>query len=138
MSHPHVDLFLAFQRSYARLRLQLDDELGTYHGIDLDDLGLLHALAGAGGAATGLAALATTLGISRSALLRRLRPLEKTGVVASTGGVADRCIALRPPSRVLLAAARDTVARVCERPAFRVDAAACHAALFSSLEPSQP
>ena len=47
MSNPNTDLFLSFHRTYAKLRLQLDEELGIFHGIDFDDFALLHALASA-------------------------------------------------------------------------------------------
>lgn len=49
MSNPNTDLFLSFHRTYAKLLLQLDEELGIFHGIDFDDFALLHALASADG-----------------------------------------------------------------------------------------
>jgi len=116
MNHPQVELCLGIHRAYASLRLQLDEELGTYHGIDFDDFALLHALAGAGAEPASLERLAAALGTSRSALLRRVRPLEKTGLVSCDGSVAGRRITLRAPGHALVGIAGDTVVRVCARP----------------------
>jgi DNA-binding Lrp family transcriptional regulator len=115
MSEPNIDLCLSLHLTYSKLRLQLDEELGLYHGIDFDDFALLHWLARAGGKPTTLGILATELGTSRLALLRRLRPLEKIGLIACDGGVADRRVNLRPPSLRVLNAAHDTVASVCAK-----------------------
>jgi DNA-binding MarR family transcriptional regulator len=115
MSNPDIDPCLRFHFDYSKLRLQLDEELGLYHGIDFDDFALLHWLASADGGPTALEAAAAGLAISRSALLRRLRPLEKIGLIECHGGVADRSITLRPPSLRLITTAHDTVASVWAR-----------------------
>ena len=112
MSNPNINLCLTFHRAYAKLRLQLDEELGIYHGIDFDDFALLHALASADGP-TSLASLAAELGVSRSVMLRRLRPLEKIGLVVFHGGVTDRRIALRTAGLCLIKTAHETVGGVC-------------------------
>lgn len=116
VSHPSLQACLSLHRAYAGLRLQLDEELGTHHGIDFDDFVLLHALASAVNGSSLLAHLADELGISRSFLLRRLRPLGKIGLVSLDGGVGNRRVALRAPGRSLIHIANDTVVRVCERP----------------------
>lgn len=116
MSQSHTHLCLSFHRAYARLRIQLDEELGTYHGIDLDDFALLHSLAGREDDTAGLESIAADLGTSCSALLRRLRPLEKTGLLAYSSGIRGRRIALRRPGLSLIKTARDTIERVCARP----------------------
>lgn len=121
VSNPNISLCLLFHRAYAKLCLQLDEELGTYHGIDFDDFALLHSLASAEGDATSLANLAAELGTSRSATLRRLRPLEKIGYVAYHGDAADRRIALRPAGLCLIKTARDTVSGVCAKLSFHGD-----------------
>jgi DNA-binding MarR family transcriptional regulator len=118
MSHPQIHFCLSFHLAYARLRLQLDEELGTYHGIDFDDFALLHALDNAGDDAAGLALIAAELGTSRSALMRRLRPLEKIGLLTCHSTGMDRRLALRTPGRALIKTAQDTIARVCDRPSF--------------------
>jgi DNA-binding MarR family transcriptional regulator len=115
MSNPDIDSCLGFHLAYAKLRLQLDEELGLYHGIDFDDFALLHWLASGGGGPIALEEAAAGLAISRSALLRRLRPLEKIGLIECHGGVADRSIALRPPSLQVIKTAHDTVAGVWAR-----------------------
>jgi DNA-binding MarR family transcriptional regulator len=117
MHHPRIAQCLSVHRAYATLRFQLDEELGTHHGIDFDDFALLHQLADGGDEAALFDSLAAALGSSRSAMLRRLRPLEKIGLLAFHGGVADRRVALRPAGRSLLSTAQDTVSGVCARPA---------------------
>lgn len=115
MSNPNLDLCLSFHLAYSKFRLQLDEELGTYHGINLDDFALLHSLANNGGNPTSLEILATNLGTSRSTLLRRLRPLEKVGLVAFSGGATERGIAIRSPGLGLIQTAQDTIVRVCAK-----------------------
>ena len=114
MSNPNIDLCLTFHRAYAKLRLQLDDELGIHHGIDFDDFALLHALASADGP-TSLASLAAQLSVSRSVVMRRLRPLEKIGLVVYHSGVTDRRIALRTAGLSLIRTAHETVGGVCAK-----------------------
>jgi DNA-binding MarR family transcriptional regulator len=114
MSKSNIDLFLTFHRVYAKFRLQLDEELGIFHGIDFDDFALLHALASAD-APTNLASLAVELGASRSVMLRRLRPLEKIGLVVYHGGVTDRRITLRTAGLRLMKTAHETVDGLCSQ-----------------------
>ncbi len=115
MSNPSIGFCLAFHRIYGKLRLQLDEELGTYHGIDFDDFALLHWLAGAVDGSASLETLATELGVSRSAMLRQLRPLEKIGLLSGHGDVTDRRIAVRPTGLSLMNTAHDTVTGACAR-----------------------
>jgi DNA-binding Lrp family transcriptional regulator len=116
VNQPNTNPFLSFDTTYAGLRLQLDEELGTYHGIDFADFALLHSLASDVNCTTGLDTIAVDLGTSRPALLRRLRPLEKTGLIACHGGIEDRRIALRAPALSLMKTAHETIDRVCARP----------------------
>lgn len=115
MSNTNISFCLTLHRVYGRLRLQLDEELGTYHGIDFDDFALLKSLAGAVDGPPSLEKLATALGMSRSALLRRLRPLEKIGLIACVGSVAERHVSVRPAGLSLMRTAQDTVSGACER-----------------------
>jgi DNA-binding IclR family transcriptional regulator len=115
MSNPNSTLCLGLHRTWAILRFALDEELGIHHGIDFDEFALLQALADADGGQTSLAVLAAGFGAPRSAMLRRLRPLEKIGLLACHGRVADRRVALRPAARPVLGAAHETVDRVCAR-----------------------
>ena len=112
MSNATVNRCLTIHRAYAKLRLQLDEELGIFHGIDFDDFALLHALASTDDP-TSLASLAAELGVSRSVMLRRLRPLEKIGLIVFQGGVTDRRIALRTAGLCLMKTAHETVGGVC-------------------------
>ena len=117
MNNPNMTSCLALHRAYAKLRSQLDDDLGTYHGIDFDDFALLHALTDAESSQMPLSLLAAELGASRSAMLRQLRPLEKIGLIAFEGSMTDRVIVLRPAGHGVVAIADDTVTRVCVRSA---------------------
>ena len=131
MSNPNIDLCLTFHRAYAKLRLQLDEELGIFHGIDFDDFALLHALAGADEPRS-LASLAAELGVSRSVMLRRLRPLEKIGLVVYHGDVTDRLIALRTAGRSLIKTAHETVGSVCAKLSLFEDVERLNEALLKS------
>lgn len=115
MSDPNISFCLTLHRLYGKLRLHLDEELGTYHGIDFDDFALLQSLAGAVEGPPSLVILATALGISRSAMLRRLRPLEKIGLIACLGNVTDRRVVVRPAGLSLMKSAHDTVSGTCAR-----------------------
>lgn len=114
MSNAGINRCLTIHRAYAKLRFQLDEELGIFHGIDFDDFALLHALAGADEPRS-LASLAAELSVSRSVMLRRLRPLEKIGLIDYHGGVTDRRIALRSAGLSLIKTAQETVGGVCAR-----------------------
>ena len=129
MSHPNIDLFLTFHRAYVKFRFQLDEELGIFHGIDFDDFSLLHALA-SGDVPTSLASLAAELGVSRSVMLRRLRPLEKIGLVEYHGGVTDRRIALRTAGLSLMKTAHETVGGVCSQHSLIADIEPLHKTLL--------
>lgn len=114
MSSPYPDInpCLRFHRAYAQLVGQLGEELAIYHGIDFGDFSLLHLLSGNEGSSSSLAILAAELGVSRSTMLRRLRPLEKIGLVACDSGAVNRHVVLRPAGLALLRTAHDTVAGV--------------------------
>ena len=113
MNHPLLQARLARHYAEAPLRLRLDEELGNWHGLSWSDFALLAALEEA---ASGLpaAGLAARLGLARSALLRQLLPLEKTGLVAREPDAAGvRRIVLRPAGRRLAREARDTAEAAC-------------------------
>jgi MarR family transcriptional regulator, organic hydroperoxide resistance regulator len=112
VSNATIDRCLTIYRTYTKLRFQLEEELGIHHGIDFDDFALLHALACIDGP-TSLAALADELGVSRSVMLRRLRPLEKIGLVVNHGGVTDPRVALSAAGIRLIKTAQETVAGAC-------------------------
>jgi DNA-binding MarR family transcriptional regulator len=103
------ELCLRLGQLQARFQHRLDDALGTSHGIGHADFLLLHALADAGDAGLELRPLATTIGLTPSALFRRLAPLEKIGLVERLSGR----VSLRPGAHALLTRARETVDDWC-------------------------
>jgi DNA-binding MarR family transcriptional regulator len=114
MSTGALDLCLRLHQAHARLRRKLDDELGTLHGLGLDDFVLLHALAQAPDAGLGAADLERPLGVQRSAVVRQVIALEKTGLVRRVADAAGRrTVQLRGPGRRLLQEAAETAAAVC-------------------------
>jgi len=69
---------------------------------------------GAVGGALPTRTLAARLGLSASALVLRLLPLEKTGLITRAVTPAGmREVALRAPGRRLLGEARETALEVC-------------------------
>jgi DNA-binding MarR family transcriptional regulator len=98
---------------HAGMVFQLDEELGTHHGLSWSDFVLLTVVDAAGGSAPA-PELARSLRMRGSQFLLRLLPLEKTGLVArmvDAGG--RRCVTLRPEGRRILNEARETAARAC-------------------------
>lgn len=105
---------LGLVHAYARLRRKLDDELGTLHGLNLGDFVLLDALSRADSAGLCAADLERPLGVQRSAVIRQVITLEKTGLLQrSTGDHGRRSIQLRSPGRRLLQEATETAELVC-------------------------
>lgn len=105
---------LGLVHAYARLRRKLDDELGTFHGLSLDDFVLLDALHQTDCAGLCAAELERPLGVSRSAVVRQVIKLEKTGLLQrSTDDQGLRSIQLRGPGRRLLQEATETAGAVC-------------------------
>lgn len=117
MSDVGLDFCMQLQHAQARLQWLLDDALGTQHGLSLADFTLLQALARAERPGAGLAPaeLVGLLGVPASAVLRRLVPLEKIGLVARAAVTAPtpRQMALRPAGLRLLREAEATAAQVC-------------------------
>jgi MarR family transcriptional regulator, organic hydroperoxide resistance regulator len=107
--HDYLELHLA----QLGMRERLDEELGTHHGLAWLDYVLLAMLERAEGAlATG--ELARWLGLTGSALVRQLLPLEKTGVLERERDARGaRRVLLRPSGARLLREARETAETVC-------------------------
>lgn len=113
MSLAHLHARLESERLRAAASFRLDDELGTHHGLSWADFVLLHALDDAAVPMPG-ADLAATLGLLRSHLLMRTRPLEKLGLLTRDGsGPAGRAVTLTGAGRRLVREARETAAAVC-------------------------
>ena len=111
---------LGLHRAHASLRHKLDEDLGFFHGIGWDDFVLLSLLEESA-AGVPITRLSQSLRISPSAALRRLPPLEKTGLVVRERGGGLRAV-LRPAGARLVREARETAAAHCEQ-ALRGDAA---------------
>ncbi|WP_260590458.1 hypothetical protein [Variovorax sp. DXTD-1] len=71
MSIAPLDLFLNIGRAHASLNLKLQEELGAFHGLDYEDVTLLHRLLSAEDGCVSAADLARSLGLSISAWLRK-------------------------------------------------------------------
>lgn len=106
-----LDFCMQVSLGHASLQLKLDDALGTWHGMGLDDFMLLRLLAQAPGGRLPLADLVRPLGLRPSAVMRQLVPLEKTGRIQREPG---RQVLLRPAGRAQLLEAEETAAAICE------------------------
>ena len=105
--------FLDRHLEHAATIWQLDDELGTHHGLSWVDFVTLAMLEVAGGTASATE-LAGTLCMPASQLLLRLLPLEKIGLVERVAdGKGKRRVTLRPQGKRRLDEARDTAASAC-------------------------
>jgi MarR family transcriptional regulator, organic hydroperoxide resistance regulator len=113
MSVTPFEAHLQRERTHAAVSFELDEALGTHHGISWADFVLLQSLDDARAAAPYLG-LSKRLGLLRSQLLRRVLPLEKTGLVAHTTSAAGhRAVVLSEAGRRVLREARETAAAVC-------------------------
>jgi MarR family transcriptional regulator, organic hydroperoxide resistance regulator len=110
MNFKALEDHLERERAHAAVSFALDDALGTHHGISWSDYVLLQSLDEAGSAMP-YPELAGRMSMLRSQLLRKVLPLEKTGLVAHTSTEAgDRAALLSDAGRRLLREARETAA----------------------------
>lgn len=103
---------LQISAAHARLQRVLDEELGTYHGLSFGDFILLTRLLRAEQHQLCVATLAPAIGLQRSALVRQLLPLEKTGWLqrdAQPRADGRRYVQLRPAGKSRLLEATQTV-----------------------------
>lgn len=112
---------LRISLAHASLTLKLDDVLGTFHGLSLNDFILLRLLSQAEGGRLPLAGLMRPLGVRKSSVLRQLAPLEKTGYLQREPG---RMVVLRPAGRAQMAEAAGSAAAVCADALAAIDGAA--------------
>jgi DNA-binding MarR family transcriptional regulator len=117
------DLTTAFAlaRASASLVTRIERALGSWHGVGFDDLGLLLDLRAAPGLALPVADLAGASGRTPSAVVRRLGPLERIGVVVRERDPGDP-----RRSTVRLTEAGATLATDAEATAADVARAALH------------
>ncbi len=93
MSANHLQLFLDLNRAHAIAARRFDAELGGVHGIGLNDLHLLVALAQAPEHRLRRGDLAHALGVTASGVTWMLRPLIKRRLVASEPCADDARVA---------------------------------------------
>lgn len=104
---------LDLHRARASLQRKLDEDLGFFHGIGWDDFVLLSQLDARPGGVT-VAELAKALGVPTSTALRRLPPLEKTGLVGRERGAGTLRVVLRPGGARVVREARETAGAICD------------------------
>jgi DNA-binding MarR family transcriptional regulator len=121
MNTDALDDCLQISLAHASLTLKLDEVLGTFHGLSLNDFILLRLLSQAEGGRLPLAGLMRPLGVRMSAVLRQLVPLEKTGYLQREPG---RMVALRPAGRAQVNEAAGSAGWVCSEALGGMDAAA--------------
>lgn len=110
MSTEGVRCLLQLHGFHSRLRSALDEDLSASFGIDFEDYVLLRLLAEAG--AMSLVSLSADLGATRAAALKRLRPLEKIGLVACEGTLSQRRVSISPAGRRVVGSAEGAVEAV--------------------------
>jgi DNA-binding MarR family transcriptional regulator len=93
MSAQHLKLFLDLNRAHAMISRRFDAELGSVHGIGLNDLQLLQALADAPERRLRRIDLAQQLGVTASGVTWMLRPLIKRRLVQSEASAEDARVA---------------------------------------------
>lgn len=112
MNFAALDEYLRRERARAAVSLALDEALGVHHGISSSDFVLLQSIDE--GATVADSDLARQLGLLRSQLLMRVRPLEKVGLVLrTTDERGRRTLLLSAGGRRVLREARETAAEVC-------------------------
>jgi DNA-binding MarR family transcriptional regulator len=104
-SSPALAFSLALGDAAQRVAQRLDSVLGAVRGISLAEYRLLAALAAAPGARASRVDLALAVGLTPSGVTRALKPMEKTGIVATLRSKRDARLAiagLTPAGRELL------------------------------------
>jgi DNA-binding MarR family transcriptional regulator len=93
MSALHLKVFLDLNRVHATASRRFDAELGSVHGIGLNDLQLLYTLEQAPNRRLRRVDLAQQLGVTPSGVTWMLRPLIKRRLVASEANQEDARVA---------------------------------------------
>ena len=111
-----IDLCIKVSQAHANLNLKLDNELGTLHGLSLNDFILLYVLSRAEDGRMAVTDLVRPMGVQLSAVTRQLVLLEKTGRLQrepEATGDGKRYVAIRPAGKRLLNEALTTAESVC-------------------------
>ena len=121
-----LDFCLSLSHAHARLSLKMDEELGVFHGLGFGDFMLLHRLGNVPGGRLAMEDLAQALGMTLSALTRKMLSLEKIGLAArdaGLGGDGPRHALIRPVGRRLMEEATVTARALCKVAVQPLDAA---------------
>lgn len=113
-----LQLIIGLDRIANAVVRDVDRSLGSYHGLGLNDLGLLLELAGAPEGKLRRSELAERLGVTTSGVARQLGPLERIGVVDRESNAKDARLALvvlTKAGRQLAQDASVTAAEAAER-----------------------
>lgn len=132
-----LDFFLAITRAQVRLARRMDDDLGAFHGLNFEDFDLLYLLMRADDGRLPMDALARTLGVSMTTLVRRMVLLEKTGLAQRLPGpetAKQRYAALRPGGRQLVQGAVATAEGHCKEAVRLIDPSNLSSAHMTLLE----
>lgn len=116
LSNSPLDLCLQTSFAHAQIQLALDEELAWAHGLSYQDLVLLTRIARGPLGRLSVDELARSLGLSMTALLRLLLPLEKTGHVQRDSAPLlgeKRYVSLRPAGITQLRNATVTAEATC-------------------------
>ena len=123
-----ITLALTLAEAAQRVSQRLDSALGAVRGISLAEYRLLAALGDAPGARASRVDLAQAVGLTPSGVTRALKPMEKTGIVATVKSKRDARLAiagLTPAGRDLLNDASrivdETMQALIERSTISID-----------------
>jgi DNA-binding MarR family transcriptional regulator len=89
-----LDLVLDLSRARTLVLREIDQPLGSHHGIGLNDLTVLLQLRDAPGQTLTRVELARRLAVTTSGIARQLGPLERIGLVARESHPTDARLAL--------------------------------------------
>jgi DNA-binding MarR family transcriptional regulator len=90
----NLSTVLNLARARALVARDVDEALGSHHGLGLNDLAVLLELKAAPGGRMRRAELARRLAVTTSGVARQLQPLERIGVVGRESNPTDARLAL--------------------------------------------
>lgn len=115
---------LSVSRAHGCLSLRLEDKLGAFHGLNYDDFTLLYLLGSTSDGRMPMVKLARMLGMSISALTRKMVLLEKTGLATrepACVGQTGRHAVVEPGGKRLMQEATSTAAALCAEALHSID-----------------
>lgn len=133
----NISTVLNLTRARSLLVRDLDEALGSHHGLGLNDLAVLLELQSAPNGRMRRAELARRLAVTTSGVARQLQPLERIGVVGRESNPTDARLALvvlTPAGDRVATQAAATAEEAAARALGRVWPTAEHARLGTLLE----